>query len=65
MDLEEVIGDNDAAEDTLIISEQSHVSSTCDGEPEGKPSALQAKIGLFGPKFIEETHLVRSPEGKN
>lgn len=59
MDLEEIIGDNDTSEDTLIISEQSHVSSTCDGEPEGKPSTLQAKIRLFWPKFVEETHIVK------
>lgn len=58
MDLQEVIGDNDAPKDTLIVSKQGHISGTCDGDPEGEPSSPQAKIWLFGPKLAQETHIV-------
>lgn len=57
MDFQEVISDDDTTEHTLIVAEQSHVSGTRDGDPEGKPSSLQAKVWLLGAKLVEETHI--------
>lgn len=57
MDFQEVISNDDTTEHTLVITEQSHVSGTRDGDPKGKPSSLQAKVWLLGAKLVQETHV--------
>lgn len=50
VDFEEILGDNHAAENTLIIAEQCHIRATGDGDPKGEPSASEPEVGLLGPK---------------
>lgn len=38
-------------EDTLVITEQSHVCCTGDGDPEGQPASSHAKPGLAWAEF--------------
>ncbi|MBA7494103.1 hypothetical protein ES702_04672 [subsurface metagenome] len=40
----------------LIVTEQCHVGSTSNRDPEGEPSTFETKVWLFRPKLAEETH---------